>query len=222
MSNAQIKTRSNPLVTYIFRWVIIALLILLKGCRGESDRSNFRESAQEVVELEGELTEVEEIINPEIPRENLQNEDCLSFDPSGITFQPDGTGFLVTAGRSRMMVFRSSTDARLAVETIRFYDFDKQCFAIRPNPGLRYYTVSGDIPSGGFPGEDCISIRNPENLSIRSSSDTLFQIMDGRSIPYAAKTRDEAERIIEIIQHYQARYTCYVGRPDPGMVYLKK
>lgn len=47
-------------------------------------------------------------------------------------------------------------------------------------------------------------------------------VLNGKSMTYAAKTREEAKRIIEVIQHYGAKFTCYVGRPDPGMVYLKR
>lgn len=216
MSHPRTNTISKPLTAYLFLVILFAVFSHLVGCKGDSDRSTVRESTDVIVEVE------EEVDNPEKPREDLQNEDCLSFEPSNINFQPDGSGYLLTDGRSRMMVFGSRTEARLAVETIEFYGFDKHCFAVRPNAGLRYFTVGGDLPSGGFPGEDCIPIDNPDNLSIRSSSDTLFQILDGQSIPFAAKTQNEAERIIEIIQHYGARYTCYIGRPDPGMVYLKK
>jgi hypothetical protein len=220
MANLRIHYKSNPQIQHLFLVFLIAVYIPLGGCKGDSDKSTIRESTGEIVEAE-KIPE-EEVIIPELPKKDLQNEDCLSFEPSNINFQPDGSGYLVTDGQSRMMVFRSRTDAKLAVETIEFYGFDKNCFAVRPNPGLRYLTVGGEIPTGGFPGEDCIPINNPENLSIRSSSDTLFQIMDGQSIPFSAKNKNEAERIIEIIQHYEARFTCYIGRPNAGMVYLKK
>jgi len=153
---------------------------------------------------------------------SLTNEDCLPVDSQNLSVQSNGDRFLVTDGRSRMMLFDTRDAARLAIEVIRHYELDNQCFAIRPDAGLRYFKTGDDIPTGGFPGEDCIAISNPQNLAIRESSPSLFQILDGRSIPYRAKSREEAERIIEIIQHYEAGFTCYIERPDPGMIYLRR
>lgn len=157
---------------------------------------------------------------PETP--SLAGEDCLSFNPQNIQARQDGSQFLVSDGSSRMMVFRTREKADQAVNIIKHYKFDNHCFAVRPNPGLKYLTVEGDIPSGDFPGEDCIRINDPQNLTIRNSSPTLFQVLDGTHIPFSAKSREEAERIIEVVKHYDARFTCFVERPNPGMVYLKK
>lgn len=152
----------------------------------------------------------------------LAGEDCLSFNPQNIQTRQEGSQFLLTDGSSRMMVFRTREKADQAVSIIQHYLFENHCFAVRPNPGLKYLTVQGDIPSGDFPGEDCIRINDPQNLTIRNTSPTLFQVLDGNHIPFSAKSREEAERIIEVVKHYNARFTCFVERPNPGMVYLKK
>jgi len=152
----------------------------------------------------------------------LQGEDCLSFNHQNLEVRADGNRFLVTDGRSRMMLFDSREGAQQAVRIMRHYQFDSQCFAIRPNAALRYFKTGNDIPSGSFSGEDCNRISNPQNLTIRETSSDLFQIMDGNSIPYSARSREEAERVIEVVQHYGAGFTCYVERPDPGMVYLRR
>jgi len=152
----------------------------------------------------------------------LQGEDCLSFNHQNLEVRVDGNRFLVTDGRSRMMLFDTNEKAREAVSIMQHYQADNRCFAIRPNPALSYLKTGRDIPSGSFNGEDCIRIRNPQNLTIRETSSDLFQVLDGNNIPYAARSREEAERVIEIVQHYNAGFTCYVERPDPGMVYLRK
>ncbi len=152
----------------------------------------------------------------------LGGEDCLSFNPDDLEVRADAGRFLVTDGSSRMMLFDTREMASRAVRIIRHYEMDSQCFAIRPDAALRYFKTGEDIPSGSFQDEDCIRISDPAGLTIRESSSELFQVLDGNSIPYAATSREEAERVIEIIRHYQAGFTCYVERPDPGMVYLRR
>jgi PKD repeat protein len=148
-------------------------------------------------------------------------QDCLPFNGQNLSVQDDGGRWLVTDGVSRMMIFRTREKAEQAVNIMRHYQIDNQCFAVRPNPGLRYLTRQGTIPSGPFPGEDCIRINNPQGLTIRESGGSLFQVLDGDHIPFAAKSRAEAEKIIQIVKHFNAQYTCFVERPNPGMVYLR-
>lgn len=154
----------------------------------------------------------------------INREDCLTFIPANLRIQPDGDRYLLTDGRSRMMLFKDKTAAEKAVSTIKAYRLNKHCFAVRPNPGLRYLLFNDDIPQGSLPNEDCISITSPNNLTIRENSPTSFSIIDtrGNNVPYSAKSREEAEKIISIVKKYNARYTCYVSRPNPGMVYLRR
>lgn len=151
----------------------------------------------------------------------LGNEDCLPFNYQNLSVSPSGSRFVVTDGNSRMMIFDTQEKAQLAINLMKNYQMTAQCFAIRPNPGLRYFKVNGSIPSGSFPGEDCIPL-NPDNLTIRKNSNTSYSILSGNSIPYSARSEEEAKRIVEVVQHYKPRFTCYVERPNPGMVYLRK
>ncbi|MCH8549757.1 MAG: hypothetical protein LAT80_12870 [Balneolaceae bacterium] len=150
------------------------------------------------------------------------DEDCLTFDPQQVRILEDGNEFFLTDGNSRMMLFDSMEKAYEAARVIWLYQLDSQCFANRPNAGLRYFKSGDDIPSGEIYGEDCRRLHDIQNLSIREASSDLFQIIDDNSIPYAAKSKEEAEKIIEIVNHYNVGYTCYVDRPDPGMVYLRR
>jgi len=42
------------------------------------------------------------------------------------------------------------------------------------------------------------------------------------AVIFSIKSREEAEKIIEIVRHYNAKYTCYAPRPNPGFIYLRK
>lgn len=152
----------------------------------------------------------------------IANEDCLKFNNQKLSILSDNNIFTVTDGTSRMMTFRTRQKAQTAIDIIKYYKMDSHCFAVRPNPSLKYLKVGNDLPSGSFPGEDCIPIKDPNNLTIVKKSNNLYSIMDGNSVPFSAKSMEEAERIVEIIKHYKPRYTCYVERPNPGMIYLKK
>jgi len=155
----------------------------------------------------------------------LGDEDCLSFNADEIEIRhiPRDDQYLMVSGRgSHMMLFDTRDGARIAALTLKHYDLDSHCFAIRPNPGLMYFKSQGDIPEGAIPGEDCIRISDPSNLSVREISSTFYQVLDGSSIHFSAKSREEADRIVEVIQHYNAGFTCYVDRPDASMFYLRR
>lgn len=172
--------------------------------------------------VEPQPVEPDEPVEPIRP-DTLAGEDCLNINRDNLRIQPDGDRFLVTDGRSRMMLFERRENAQKAIRIIRHYHAGSRCFAIRPNAALQYLkTDAGDIPSGSMPDEDCIRLRNPDDLSIRRRSSDLYQVMDGNHIPFAARSREEAERVIEVVQHYNARFTCFVERPDPPMKYLRK
>lgn len=173
-------------------------------------------------------------ITPELNKENNfkniplpQNsliEDCLSFNRNNLKVESTGTKFLVTDGISRMMVFKTRVAAEKAIKAIKNYNLDSQCFCDRPQPGLRYFLTNGEIPSGSMAGEDCNKISSPNNLSIRRNSATSYSIIDTalNSIPFSAKSEKEAQNIIDIIKKHKAKYTCYISRPNAGMVYLRK
>ena len=155
--------------------------------------------------------------------ETTLREDCLNFNYNAIRVKKEGDKYLLTDGNSRMMIFRTEKAANLAVNTIKKYRLNKHCFAVRPDPGLKYFLSGANIPSGSIAGEDCLKISSPDNLRIKQRGNNSFSIIDtGGGTPYSAKSREEAEKIIAIVKKYNAKYTCYISRPSPGMVYLRK
>ncbi|MGB6151034.1 MAG: hypothetical protein WBG48_03500 [Pricia sp.] len=158
----------------------------------------------------------------DIEKTNLK-EDCLSFNYDNLFVESAGNGkWRVTDGASSMMMFRTQAKAQMAVKIIKHYEMTAHCFAVRPNPGLKYFKVGNVLPSSGLSSEDCIRIRDPNGLIIRRNSDNTYSILDGNSIPFSAKSWSEAKKIVQLIKDYQPKYTCYVERPNPGMVYLRK
>jgi len=108
-----------------------------------------------------------------------------------------------------------------AKQIVQRYSMNKQCFVGRPNPSLRYWLADNKSPSGGMPGEDCVSI-NPNGLTISKSGNLYRVISNGNHSAFAAPSEAEAKEIIAVTKYYGFTKSCFVGRPDPSMAYLRK
>ncbi|HEA20118.1 MAG TPA: hypothetical protein ENH87_04305 [Pricia antarctica] len=149
-------------------------------------------------------------------------EDCISFDYNSLFIEEVGDLWIIKNGRSSLLSFRTFAKAQLAVSIIKYYKMDSQCFAIRPNAELSYYTVAEELPTGSYPGEDCIAIIDPNNLTIRKNNETSYSIIGDSSIYFNARSLEEAHKIVALFEKYQPKYTCFVERPGAGMVYLRE
>jgi hypothetical protein len=72
----------------------------------------------------------------------LTDEDCLGYDPQQLRIEDQGTdGWLLTDGRSRMLMLDNKADAEQALAVAK--RFKEQCFIGRNNtrPGRKYYIV---------------------------------------------------------------------------------
>jgi hypothetical protein len=81
-------------------------------------------------------------VNGESPVGKMDGEDTIAFNAGNLEVRADGSEWLVTDGRSRMMIFRTKTDAEKAISIIQYYGFTYECFVGRPfreNKGMRYF-----------------------------------------------------------------------------------
>lgn len=150
----------------------------------------------------------------------ILKEDCLGFDPGRLQLKAERGRYLLTDGRSRMKMFPNHREARRALKTIRHYNMDQHCFVGRPDPSMEYWSANGQAPSGRIGEEDCISF-NFRRLRIEREG-SQWLMTDGRSRMRMFPNRREAEKALRIIRKYGFNKTCYIGRPDPSMVYYKK
>ncbi|MDH3892413.1 MAG: hypothetical protein OEV49_15170 [candidate division Zixibacteria bacterium] len=149
-------------------------------------------------------------------------EDCLGLDPMEARAEQANGSWRIVAGGSIMLDFGDKQDeAERAIEIIRHYKLDEQCFVGRPNPPMRYWKVKGEAPSGAMPGEDCISF-NPDNIAVENGSGDWKIVADGHIILNFGDQEHEARTSLKIIKCYGFTSTCYVGRPDASMVYFRK
>lgn len=149
------------------------------------------------------------------------SEDCLTYNIDDIEITEDGDGWLITDGVNQIMVFEEFNNAKKARDTINGYGLTSQCFVGRPDPGITYWLNDGQPPVDGtatIEGEDCLDF-NRNELEIEQSED-LWRIVEGNSRLFSFDEYEDAEKALEIIQAYGFDKTCFIGRPDPAMMYF--
>ena len=73
------------------------------------------------------------------PAGALEGEDCLRYDLDALKVKPDGENWLMTDGRSRMLLFSDVGNAHRALALVKYYGFTHQCFVGRPDPDFVYW-----------------------------------------------------------------------------------
>jgi len=150
-------------------------------------------------------------------RDNSQasvEEDCLDYNPNSLQIRNEGaSGWLLTDGRSRMLVLDNQTDARNALALARRHT--SHCFIGRDNtrPNRLDYVVDywkGDSGiTTNITNEDCI-FYNSNNLSIRNEGANGWLLSDGSSRMLMLDNRDDAQLAKQLAENNSQQ--CFVGR----------
>jgi hypothetical protein len=157
-----------------------------------------------------------------IYREDIcETEDCLNVRTSAVRAVQEGSRFLITDGVSRMFMAPNSTEAKQIVKVISHYGINQSCFVGRPGASFFYLNKDGQAPVGSMAGEDCISF-NPNTIEVKEIGGR-WKIVDGNHWMFDFNTKeDEARKAFCIIKKYGFTQSCYVGRPNPSLSYLRK
>lgn len=153
----------------------------------------------------------------------VAQEDCVNFNPANIQVKEFDGRWKIVDGSHWIFDFESKRDeAQQAYRLLRRYRVDQSCYVGRPNPSFKYLLVGGSAPQGGVSGEDCIGF-DPNRLSVRESGGR-WKIMEGanHSMFDFADNKGEAEQAYAVIRKHGFTHSCYVGRPDPSLTYLRK
>jgi hypothetical protein len=149
-------------------------------------------------------------------------EDCIAFDPNKVEAKKINGRWKVVQGSMWMLDFGSNqAQAQRAVQVIKHYKMNRQCFVGRPNAPMQYYTVNGAAPQGAMAGEDAIPF-NPANIQAKKINGR-WKVVDGSHwlLDFATKEA-EAKTAVTIIKHYGFNRICFVGRPNAPMMYFRK
>lgn len=116
------------------------------------------------------------------------------------------------------MKFRNSRDAQKAVRTIRHYKMDRKCSV---GSKFTYYLSGANPPVGKINGEHAIAF-NASKLRVKAIGGR-WKIMNGHIVLFDFGTnQSQATKALKIIKKHGFDAVCYIGRPNPGMTYLKR
>jgi hypothetical protein len=148
--------------------------------------------------------------------------DCIPFDPNQAHVVRARRRWKIAVGRMWLLDFGSSKrEANRALNIIKHYGMNSQCFVGRPHPSMEFYLVNGRAPEGPFAGEDAIPF-NPPGLEVQRVRGRWKVVEGNHWLMDFDQHEGEARQALSYILRYGFRYICFVGRPDPSMTYFRK
>jgi hypothetical protein len=149
-------------------------------------------------------------------------EDCIGFEGSKAALEYLEGSWKIVVGEILLLDFGDNQqEASDSLKIIQHYGFNQQCFVGRPDPSMEYYLVDGQSPSGPIAGEDCIGF-NPGAIHVENVGGR-WKITEGSNWLMDFNDQEaEAQNAYKIIQKYGFNYFCFVGRPDPSLIYFRK
>ena len=149
-------------------------------------------------------------------------EDCILIDYSKVSMVLIENRYKIVQGTMWLLDFGTDrTSASKALDIIRFYKFTSQCFVGGPKPPMQYYLCNGMSPVGVFPGEDAIGF-NPSAITVEKINNS-WKIVEGTHyIMDFGSSETDAQKAYSIIQKYGFNKICFVGRPNPPMMYFRR
>ncbi len=149
-------------------------------------------------------------------------EDCIRFNPDRVTMKKSNNRWKIVEGSHWIMDFETNrTEAMQSLKIIKRFRLDSICFVGRPDPSFTYFLANGKAPSGSIDNEDCVRF-NPTTIQVKRIG-SRWKIVDGSHLMFDFGTnRTEAFETYKIIKRYRFSKSCFVGRPDPSMTYMKK
>lgn len=152
----------------------------------------------------------------------LMKEDCISFNPDTIEVMRVRGRYKIVDGNHWLFDFSNKkNEADQALRIIKHYQMNQSCFVGLPDPSLGYMLISGSAPSGTVQGEDCISFKS-DTIEVKQINGR-WKIVDGSHWVFDfVENEAEAREAFTIIKRHGFNKSCYVGRPDPSLQYLRK
>jgi hypothetical protein len=153
------------------------------------------------------------------PGPTLGAEDCIGFNPGGVTASFVGGDWKVVQGGMWMLDYGTdAAAAHHAADIIHHYHFDQQCFVRRPNASMMYWKSGNHVPHGSTPGQDCIGL-NPMNV-MAAHQGGAWKVVDGGNwlLDYGSD-HAAANQAVAVIQTYNLNRQCFIVRPNAAMQY---
>ncbi len=149
-------------------------------------------------------------------------EDCIAFQGAEASLEMVKGSWKIVVGDIWLLDFGENVgEAKQALKIIQFYGFNQQCFVGRPDASMEYYLNNGRAPSGSLAGEDCIKF-DPSAIKVENINDRWKITQGSNWLMDFNRQEAEAQTAYRIIQKYKFDQSCFVGRPDPSLVYFRR
>lgn len=149
-------------------------------------------------------------------------EDCLPFNPNNLTIVFNGSGYTVADGSHWIFAAPTYAEAQRIAQVVKHYQLNQTCYVGRPDPSFTYLTRNGNSPEGALAGEDCIAF-DPNDISVKYVNGR-WKIVEGTShwmFDFGSSYTEASQAYCRILK-YGFRYSCFVGRPDPSLQYMRR
>jgi hypothetical protein len=150
-------------------------------------------------------------------------EDIISFNPRIAQVANVNGRWKVISDNKLLLDFGLNQEqANQALQVISFYRLNQQCFVGRPKASMTYYLVNGKAPIGSMPGEDSIYFDNTKLKVVYINNHWKIIETPSHAMLDFGQNEAEAWTALRIIWKYDFSYICFVGRPNPPMIYFRR
>jgi hypothetical protein len=147
--------------------------------------------------------------------------ECIATSPgTTAAIETDGEWFIVHGGTKLSGFGENRSQAHRALEIIKHYGMNERCVAGSPTLGLQYWLVDGRSPVGAIKGETCFSF-DPRRMKV-AESDESWKIVEGSSQVFNFRSEATARAAYAAIQTHRFSHACFVGRPEPKFLYMRR
>ena len=147
---------------------------------------------------------------------------CMKFDPANLSVTRTGNGYAVTErNKPILQIGGSRPEARLAMHLMQHYSMNKFCRVTETDPEFSFFTSANKSPRGAVAGEDCVGF-NPRKVQHKKKGDQYFLVERSHSIAALGPNERAAKKVREAVRDHGFKNICYIGRPNPSMVYFRK
>lgn len=150
-------------------------------------------------------------------------EDIINFNYQNAQVISTNGRWKVAADKMWLLDFAANQQqANQALQIIRHYRLNQQCFVGRPQASMKYYLTNGKAPVGPFPGEDSIYFDNTKLRVVNIRNRWKIIELPSHMMLDFDQNEEEAWTALRIIWKYDFSYICFVGRPNAPMMYFRR
>ena len=148
--------------------------------------------------------------------------DCISFNAFSSQVIKKNGEWQIRDGQQHLFSFDDNkSGASKALQMLRSYHIDQQCFVGRPKPSMTYLLSRGRAPEGRFEKEQCVKFDN-DKLAFKRGKHR-WEIVDGKRTLYKFGSKSkEAHQALDILKTFDFSYKCKFGETGQEIEYLRR